>query len=201
MNTIKKLSLVPFAFLLVSCASSYKPIIPDRLSFPSSTEAAGVKMSYHYNVLDFTRNKRYAKKEPIKGVRVLAVELTNETGKPLIFNEDIQLYAGDTRAELLPPDVIKKELRQQGGWYMFWSLLWVVITKCDDGDCSVVPLPIGALIGVINLGKANGANNGLLMQLSRHDLRNKIIPPGETVYGLVGIRTLRQDPLSVKLKN
>jgi hypothetical protein len=183
--------------LFSSCASSYNPVNV-RGVVHARENANDISLGYRYDVLMDSRNKKYAKKENPLGIRVVAIEVTNESEEAVIFGQDVELYAGNLKAEILSPSQTVGEMRQQGGWYMFWSLLWLVITNCDDGDCSVIPLPIGVVIGLSNMSVAKGANRNFTQDLARWDLMGKSIAPGETWSGLVCIRVTGSPALTVK---
>ena len=87
MKLLKFISLLFIVILFNSCASGYKIINPKNLNFLSKNEDNGVVLEYKYNLLE----KKYAKKETKKGVKLVALKLTNSTGKDLVFGKDIKL--------------------------------------------------------------------------------------------------------------
>jgi hypothetical protein len=186
----------------MGCASSYRPIITDKFTYPKITTSAGLEVAHQYNVLKEAGNRKYAKKELRRNIRVVAVAITNKTDSVIIVKDDLDFYASNRKIFLLTPEETKHSIRQVSGLYLFWGLFVVTLTKCDDNsnDCSRIPLPVGLLIGLINMGVASNANNGLLEDLVRHDLMRKKIQPGETVEGLIGISTDTNEPLMVRFK-
>ena len=74
--------------VLTSCASGYKSINPKTLNYVSNNTNSGVKLEYQYNLL---KNKKYSKKETKKGVKLIAIKVTNATEKDLVFGKDIKL--------------------------------------------------------------------------------------------------------------
>lgn len=186
--------------LCFGCASTYKPIFPDDVSFSATTQDGGLKMQYKYDVLADAGNRKYAKKEDRRRVRIVAVNVQNNTGRAITLGRDAELYSG--KMQLFPltgPDV-KQELRQVKGLYMIWSIVWVVLSKCDDGDCSTIPLPVGLVIGLANMGTAGKANNDLLYDFNRHNITDKTIPPGESVTGLIAVRGFSGQEIRLRLK-
>jgi hypothetical protein len=177
---------------------------PERFLYKSSPaqsdDLSGLKLAYRYGVLAESGNKRYAKKEIRSGIRLVAVEITNETDQPVTFGESVEIFSGDQKIPVVEQEVVNKHLKQKGGWYLFWSLFVVVINKCDGDDCSSTPLPVGLGIGLVNLSIASGANKNFANDLRRYYLLNKEIQPGETVSGLIGIRAGVEQPLQIKLK-
>lgn len=85
-------SLLCFSAFWVSCASSYKPINPSTMLFNNLSADGDVAFSYRYDVLNLIRNKKYAKKETKKGIKVVAVSVTNNSGAPIVFGTDVRLY-------------------------------------------------------------------------------------------------------------
>lgn len=157
-------------------------------------------MHYKYDILREAGNNKYAKKELSKNIRLVAVELTNRSDRAISFREDIEIYSGARKIMPLDPLYAKKELKQIAPLYMLWSLLWVVITKCDNDDCSSIPIPVGAAIGIINTVKASGANKNLLEDLMRYNMLNKTIEPGETVRGIISIAVESGQPLEIRMR-
>jgi hypothetical protein len=181
-----KFLLIAIIFVITGCAATYNPIVHQNLAYPGDTGRDGVKMLYEYDVLQSTGNQRYAKKENKRAIHIVAVEIANQTNRVLKFSEDVELYSGNRLIRVLPPDVVFKEIHQVSGLYMLWSLFWVVISKCENNDCSVIPVPIGVGIGLINFGTARKANKDWMYDLTQYNMLNKTIQPGETVNGLIG---------------
>lgn len=187
--------------ILSGCAGTYRPVRVNNLANSSVTEDQGIAMQYKYDVLREAGNKKYAKKELKKNIRLVAVELTNNSDRPVNFKEDIEIYSGNRMIIPLEPAYAKKELKQIAPLYLLWSLLWVTINKCDDqGDCSSTPIPVGAAIGVINTAIAAGANKNLGEELIRYNLLDKVIEPGQTVSGIISIAIESGQPLELRIK-
>ena len=87
MKFIKTLVFFTAIITLTSCASSYKPTTPKTQNYASSSKVNNVKLEYKYNLLQ----KKYAKKEVKKGVKVVAVKVTNNSDNDLMFGSDIKL--------------------------------------------------------------------------------------------------------------
>lgn len=84
---------------------------------------------------------------------------------------------------------------------MLWSLLWVVVAKCENDDCNVIPIPLGFLIGVGNTSKASKANKALLSELEQNNILDRTIHPGEAVTGLIGVASTGDTALRIELTN
>ena len=197
----KSLAFVCIAAMLSACASSYRPVRVTNLAYPSVTSSQGVEMHYKYDILHEAGNKKYPKKELKKNIRLLAVELTNNTDRAINLKNDIEIYSGTRKIIPLEPAYAKRELKQIAPLYLLWGLLWVTINKCDDyGECTSTPLPVGVAIGLLNMGIAAGANKNLGADLIRYNLLDKTIAPGETVNGVISIAIESGQPLEIRLK-
>jgi hypothetical protein len=62
-------------------------------------------------------------------------------------------------------------------------------------------LPTGPFIAGGNMLGASAANKNLRMEFAKYDLTNKVIRPGETVYGIVALREMNVAPLKLTLRN
>ena len=189
-----------FAVLTLSgCAASYKPIKPEKLTYPRTFETSDLKLIYEYDVLSRAKNKKYAKKERTHLVNLVAVDITNKTDRPLTINEDVKFYSGARELNLMSPQLTKAELKQIAPLYLLWSLFWVVIYKCEDKDCDVTPIPIGLGIGLLNTAIASGANKNLLNELTKYDVIGKVVQPGETLNGLIAFGHQPQKELRAQI--
>lgn len=79
MRFLKLVLVCIFMSSLFSCASRYKMIEPESINYLSVKEDKGVKFEYKYDLL----SKKYAKKEEKKGVKIVAVKVTNNSGSDL----------------------------------------------------------------------------------------------------------------------
>ncbi|MCR5887120.1 hypothetical protein LRS06_04875 [Hymenobacter sp. J193] len=62
-------------------------------------------------------------------------------------------------------------------------------------------LPTGPFIAAGNMIGAGTANKNMRNELARYDMTNKVIRPGETVYGLLPLRETNVAPLKLTLRN
>ncbi|MFZ6009788.1 MAG: hypothetical protein ACOYXT_05510 [Bacteroidota bacterium] len=188
------------ACILMGCASAYRPVMPNRISYKESFEDNGLKLQYRYNILKEAGNKKYAAKESRSGIRLVAVEFTNNSEQTVTFGQNVGVFSGNRELVPLKPEEVRREIRQVAGLYMIWSAFWIVINNCDNDDCTSIPLPVGALIGLGNMSAAKAANRNMLHDLRRYDLSGKTIGPGETVYGILPLAVIEGDVLEVHLK-
>ncbi len=192
MNKIKQLSLLIIVVYLSSCAAIYRNIGPEKINYPTPLGTENVEISYRYDVLREAGNKKYPKKEIKNNIRVVAVKITNKTDTTIEISRDLDFYCGSSRVNLLTPIDIKESIKQNWPPYSLYLI----------GCISTSPLDIivfGA-IGVGNMAVAGGSNKKLLLELTKYDIRNKILEKGESVIGLIGYETLHADPIIVKLK-
>lgn len=189
--------------LLSSCASTYKPIAPNTLSFDSN-EKNGVGFGYRYDVLNFRGNRKYAKREPKKMMRLVALKIENHTGGPMKLGENFHLYAGQNQVYPVDPELVHKELKQGVAIYLLYSLITINKTECDEytGECTTkLVFPIGVPITIGNMAVAGTANQNFRNELMQYTLANKIIDDGETVYALIGIAQSDLHPLKLVMKD
>ncbi|MEQ9264849.1 MAG: hypothetical protein RLN81_06480 [Balneolaceae bacterium] len=195
-------SLLICSFLiLTSCASSYKSINPERVQYGTRIMESGIEFSYKYNVLKESGNKKYAKKEDKKNLQLVAVRVTNRSDSQIIFEEDVTLYAGGRMLRPIDPDIIKSQLKQNAPLYLLYSLLWLQISSCEDNECDTTNLPIGVPIALGNMAVAGSANGKLLEELNEYDILDRPINPGETVYGIIGIKDTGYNPLTIQIRD
>jgi hypothetical protein len=171
-----------------------------RLTYQDVVTSDGMELEYKYSVLRQAGNKKYARKADDKNIKIVGIKFTNLTDADIHFGNDLDVYADDQKITPLSPDVVKKEVKQVSGLYMLWSLFWITFTKCENDDCSITPIPIGLLIGIGNTAGASGANKSFNRELEYHNMMNKTVKPGQTVKGLLIVRSDTEAPLSVRFK-
>ena len=184
------------AILLSGCAGSFKSINPSTFQYGTQAERSDADLYYKYDVLRERGNKKYSRKEFRAGVRIVAVRITNTTGKPLLMGENARIYTGNSEVRLWPPDLIFKKIKQKVPFYFFYLLLTPTILETNDDS-----FPIGLILGpgltAGNVAVASTSNSRLKKELMDFDLYGKTIQPGETAYGLIGIPESGFLPLKV----
>lgn len=182
----KSLALLSL-LLLCSCAASYKPIVPARLDYDEEETDGRLGYSFRTNILEDSGNKRYAQRGVKKEINLIAVKIENKSDKPIVFRRDIRMYAGNRPVYPIDPRLVGHSLKQPAPLYFIWSLLWVVIYKCEGDDCTTIPLPVGLVIGLGNFAVANTANEKFLNEIDANNIFDKEIAPGGTAYGIIGL--------------
>lgn len=200
---MKKTSLLLLlAILGSSCAAIYKPIAPETVEYNSNNPSEGVNFSYRYDVLAYRGNNRYSKKERKNGFSVVAVKITNHTDAPINFARDLEL--GISRGPIYPAEsqTAAETMRQKVWLHLLWGLLVYTETECDPyGYCEYTTyIPFGLAIAGINIGLASSSNQRMKAEFAKYSLYNKDIAPGETVYGIIPLRDIGFQPLSIRIK-
>ncbi len=198
-------------FLLVGllfacgCAGTYKPINPRILNYNYTENGNGVALSYQYDMLLVRKNKRYAKKEVKKNMRVVAVKVTNHTDSLLSFASDLSWHLGGRETIPVEPVVVGRKIKQTVPTYLLLSFLNVRNTRTDMTSQGPVTrttlyLPTGFAMAGGNMIVAATANARFRRELNEYNLSGQKLLPGETRYGLVTFQTLGSEPVELRIK-
>jgi hypothetical protein len=199
----KKIILLLVIILFGSCASGYKTINTSNLNYLSNSTDKEVKLEYKYELL----NKKYKKKEISKGVRLMAIKITNNSNEDLVFGKDIYLtYDDGSKLYIMDNDNVFSSLKQNTASYLWYLLLTPVNlykTESQNGfQTASSSTPIGLIIGPGlaggNMIAASSANKKFQENLSNQNINGVTIKKGESLSGLIGIRS--DDYNSIKIK-
>ncbi|MDR6240655.1 hypothetical protein [Aureibacter tunicatorum] len=205
---VKILSLILLMCIFGSCASKYRKINPQSLTYTKGASNEKIDFEYRYDLL----NKKYAKKEGKSSIRLVSVKLTNNTDENLTFGQDFNLKTTSGRdINPVPLNSVYNEIKQGEAIYFLYLLLTFTRLNISETNSSggytevkTKSYPIGLAIGPgIALGNffgARGANKNFKKDLMTYDLNYKSIKPGETIYGLVGIYANQYEGLEVNFK-
>ncbi|MGB7787045.1 MAG: hypothetical protein WBL27_13160 [Salinimicrobium sp.] len=206
MKTLKIILLLTAIVSLTSCASSYKTIHPNDIAYVSAETTGDVKLEYKYELL----HKKYEKKETKKGVKLVAVKITNNSGHDLTFGRDLTLeYANGNEIHIMDNDNVFKTLKQHPATHLFYLLLTplnLYTTKTNEYgfEEQTSSFPIGLIVGpglaAGNLITASTANKKFRTELEEFNIHGSTIKSGETKAGLIGIRSESFEALKLKLK-
>jgi hypothetical protein len=206
MRIIKITLLLITIASFTSCASGYKMIEPETINYISTNESGNVKLEYKYDLL----HKKYAKKEEKKGVKLVAVKITNNSGKDVMFGRDAKLtYENGTEVYVMENEKAFKTLKQSPASYLWYLLLTPVNLYTTDTNSNgfqeeTSSTPIGLILGPGlaggNMIAASSANKKFKEELLEYNVNGTIIKNGETKYGLIGIEADSFDALKLKIK-
>jgi hypothetical protein len=198
---LKPFALLLSIFFLSSCASSYDLINPPNLNYLSNSTDKSVTLDYKYNLLP----KKYAKKETKNNIKLIAVKLTNNSGRDLVFGKDIKLvYGNGSAVVLIDDDQVFKALRQQSGYYLFYMILTgATLNTTSDGQ-QTNSIPIGYALGpgltATNMIVATTANKSFKEELLKYNIIGVTIKNKAIVYGLVGLNSTDFESINVKVE-
>lgn len=190
-------------FLATNCAKRYHTISPETLNYSSNYNVDSIDMSYRYGVLRERGNNRLAKKEDKRGMRIVAVKITNNTAENIEFGKNYDFYNGATRLSLISPELAHSTIKQNTLTYLPYLLLTFLqlnITKDNSTSSYPIGLVVGPGITIGNMLVAGGANRNFQDELRKYNLTNGIVKPGETKYGIISIDGSSYDPLVIKKK-
>ena len=206
MRIIKITFLFVITLILSNCASGYKKINPKSINYISMNESDGVKFEYKYDLLD----KKYEKKEIKKGVKLITVKITNNSGKDLMFGRNIKIaYENGKEVYIMDSEKVFKTLKQSPASYLWYLLLtpvnlYTTETSSNGFRQETSSTPIGLVLGPGiaggNMIVAGSANKKFKEEISEYNVNGIIIKDSETKYGLIGIKTDSFDALKLKVE-
>ncbi len=203
MKLLKSIFLLTIVVVFSNCASGYKTINPKSLNYRSNSLDKGVLLEYKYELLD----KKYRKKEIAKGVKLVAIKITNNSDKDLVFGKDVKLvYDDGSGLYIMENERVFSSLKQSPTsylWYLLLSPLQLIKTESTGGfQTKTSSTPIGLVVGPGlaggNMIAAGSANKKFKQDLLNYNISGKTIKKGETISGLIGIRS--DDYNSIKIK-
>lgn len=187
---------------LTSCASGYKMIEPKSINYISKNENDDVKLEYKYDLL----KKKYAKKEDKKGIKLVAVKITNNSDRDLMLGRDLNLvYENGRTIHILEDEKVFKALKQSPASHLFYLLLTpVTFNTTDSNGYTTISFPIGVIIGPGlaggNMIAAGSANKKFKHEIQEYNIYGSVIKKGETKYGLIGIQADTYDALKLSVQ-
>lgn len=207
-STKKQMKIFRIALLVItlsafaSCASGYKRINPAGINYISTNVTEGVTLEYKYDLLD----KKYEKKELKKGVKLVAVKITNNSDRDIMFGRDALLtYENGTELFVMENDRVFKTLKQKPATYLFYLLLTPLnLYTTDANGQQTSSTPIGLILGPGlaggNLIAASSANKKFKTEMLDYNINGTLIKKGETKYGLIGIKAESFESLKLEIK-
>jgi hypothetical protein len=170
-----------------------------------------IALEYKYDLLE----KKYKKNETKKEVKLIAVKITNNSDKDIMFGRDFKfIYENNNDVHLMETEKLYKAIKQSPASYLWYLLLSPMqfysgsTTTNNNGMVETKPantFPIGLFLGPGlaggNMLAASSANKNFKNELMQFDLLGKTIKPGETAYGLVGALSTNYDSIKIEVQD
>jgi hypothetical protein len=193
------------AIILTSCASGYQTINPKRINYASRNTINDVSLEYKYDLL----SRKYEKKEVKKGVKLVALKITNNSDKDLTFGNDVKLtFQNGNEVFVMEHNQTFLMLKQSPATYLLYLLLtpinlYTTETNSYGMQEETSSTPVGLIVGPGlaggNIIAASSANKKFKTDLLEYNLNGTRIKKGQTVYGLVGIKTNSYETLTLRV--
>jgi len=189
-----------------SCASTFKSIDPQKIPFSYTENAADIQFSYAYDVLALNGNKKYVKRETKHGMRVVAVRITNNSQQTLQLNKNLKLIVGNNQTMPIEPAIVTKNIKQRTWLYLLYTPLTLTFNATTTNSYGHIEsqggttIPIGPFIAGGNLIMAHTANKNFRKEISKFNLLDTKIEPGQTVYGLITLHSLTAEPIKFEVQ-
>ena len=195
--------IIFISFLLSSCAGSYHQIKPSVISYHAHNNLEKIDFYYKYDVNQERKNNKYAKKEKKKGIKVIAVQIQNNSNKPLVIKDDISFYANNQRIYPMEPLALKSMIKQQGGYYLFYLLFLPMTFNTYDTQGNIESsLPYGLVLGpalaIGNMIGASSANKNMTNEYSRENILTKTVEPGKKISGLLAFKSFDYPEITIQ---
>lgn len=180
--------------LLSSCHTHYYRMSPEEVHFGERNNYQELKIGYKSNYLSSIDDVAYAEHAAHANIEVYAVEITNNGIEPVILGQTHHLSVGGRAGTLLETEVFHKELKFKLGRNLPALAITPLLglTAASDEDAIDTPSPYAfwipsaiISIGILNFAEKNGR---LKKDLKKWNLFGRPIAPGETVYGVVGVK-------------
>ncbi len=169
------------ALVLGGCAHGYTAIETSTLNYEPEQEDPPLTFTDRADALEVEGNDGFDNKAEKENVYPAALRVTNTGDEPVVLTRRRLLVdAPNADPLLVPARVAADDLGQAYGYHVLWGLLNVFVSTKDG-----TTIPIGPVIGVINLVKGANANSDLERDFERKSLYGTSVAPGETVEGLV----------------
>jgi hypothetical protein len=175
-------------------------INPQTLNYLSNCTDKSVTIDYKYNLL----KDKYAKKEIQNGLKVLAIKVTNNSGRDLVFGKDIKLvYGNGNEITIIETDQVFQLLKQHPASYLWYLLLTPARFTTSSNGQQTNSIPIGYALGpgitAGNMIAASSANDSFKKELIKYNIIGTTIKSGDIVYSLVGINSNSFENIKVKV--
>ena len=100
----------------------------------------------------------------------------------------------------MEPLTARNSIKQSAPSYLLYLLLTPLGLQTESGSVIPIGLGIGPGIALANTAIASSGNKRLLRELEGSNIMAEDIAPGETAYGLIGLRDAAFNPINLKLR-
>lgn len=170
------------AVVISGCAHGYNTTQPERYSFAEPQEVGPLQVAYRSDVLEVEGNGGFADKAADKKAYPIAVRVKNTGSSVVRLSPQNFRISSPSGALIAYPDDVSDRIGQAWGWHALWGLLNVFVSN-EDG--SQIWIPVGPVIGVINMVRGSTANSNLEEDFRKKSIYDRPIEPGETETGLM----------------
>jgi hypothetical protein len=201
------ISITIVSLFFTSCASVYHSINPTTLDFQSKSGDSSFRVEYQTNLL----TGKYAKREIKSDVYLIAVKVTNNSGREIILRNNLKILSGEKEVTSMALSSFYDATQQNPEK----SLMFLFITPLnaysfsqttDAGQVTSQKIkffPIGIILGpvlsLVNRAEAKAANKKFKNELDKNDILERVIPAGHIDYGLIAIRDVSSSDLIFKI--
>ncbi len=188
--------------LMAGCARTFVPIDNQKhMEYYRKFENNGFTGEYSFHVLEYSQNNTYAKKAFKRGFQIISVKLTNETDRVLNLNSDVNFKLNDQPLYPLKADQFSLHIKQLVLPHLLWTGLSAGAFFIDE-DIKFLRIPvalIGPLVALNNIVQSNKANEKLVEYVNDNNLLSKTIKPGETLEGVLVVKSFTHGELKIEL--
>jgi hypothetical protein len=148
-----------------------------------------------YGMQEFVQNKKYARKERKKNIKLISVKIENLSDAPITINAGNFLIKTATGRDIpiIPAEEYTQKIRQYSETFvLFYGLAGIgyVSTTTPEGqttsEWTYSPIPL--IIGIGNAIFASVANSNQKKNLAENNIFGKTIQPKSSIYGLIAIK-------------
>ena len=185
MSTILRILFFICILLSTGCASTYKPLNPQSLSYSNEQVIDKLKFAYNDKAFEQTRNRKYIRKAVRKQVNIVAVRITNASNTSINIKSDLVLKADQAKLICIQPENVKRLLRQHSFLY-FLGMCGISIVSTSASTVVYFGIyPFNAVYVLPNFIVAASANKNFLEELSFYNIESMEVPAYSVRYGIL----------------
>ncbi len=197
----KSCAVIFMALTISGCASLYNEINPASIGFLSNDSKNLITLEYKYELLE----RKYAKKENKSGVKLIAVKISNDSEKDIVFGKDVSLmYENGSELFMMETSDVYKSLKQNSATYLLYLLLTPMTFDVTENGQVTSSTPVGLAVGPgiagYNVITASSSNKRFGAELVNYNMLGETIKRGESKTGLIGIRSSTYDAIRLMIK-